>query len=1036
MKSNTFLATMAAVLGLAALASVAAPPTAEQSDKMKQAMPTEPPAKVTQPRKMLLFSLTRGFRHSSIECGIEALRMMGASTGAFTVDPATNPAVFKADNLKNYDGVIFLNTTGALFEDAELKQGLLEFVRNGGGVVGIHAATDCFYTWPEFGRMMGGYFDGHPWHEAVTLRVEEPEHPCNYCFNGATHYGVTDEIYQFKDEPYSRKLLRILTSLDVTKLDMTRKGIKRTDGDFAVSWVHTFGKGRVFYCSLGHREEIYWNPTILKHYLAGIQFATGDLKAEAAPRNDPPPAPKPTPSPSPAPDPALKAYDYGQARAPLTAVQEAIRTAQGDRARLAVIEEQMIEVLKAADATFAAKQFACRELQAIGTAKSVPALAALLADAKTADIARYALERIGGDEAGAALRAALKAATGPVRIGIVNSLGERRDAPSVAALTALARDTDAPTADAAIAALGKIGGGDALKALQVAARPPVGVMADALLMCAESLAKRSRSDAAGVYRSVFENAAASPVARKGALRGWMLTEPKAAEAKLLALLEGTDAAAQMMAAGLIRDWPAERPLAPVAERLPKLGPGAQVAVIAALAARNDAGAVPSVVGMTASADEAVRAAAVEALGWMPGTPEGAVALAKVASSSQGDLQKAARASLSRINGAGVDAAVLAGVAAGETAMRLEWIRQAADRRSKGGAKALLALAVDGDAAIRTAALKGLEDLGDPSAVGGLAGWLAKAADARERTAAERAVAASARKNPEAAVRALDGAWTSGSREAKASVLACLAAIGTGGALAKVTAAAADADEELATAAVRGLSNWPDAAALPELAKLAKAGRTPTQKALALRGVLRLMDSDGRLLPADRVAMLADLAAGASADDKKQMLNKLGGLADAKALELATSFAADPALKTEADLAAGQIRKAMQGPALVTASHNSGAAKLALDGKAETRWDTGTPQVPGMWFLLDQRTSKPVAHIVLDSSGSGSDYPRGWEVYVGDTSSAMDKPVAKGAGKSAVVDIRLPQPVTGRFVKIVQTGAVEGLYWSIHELKVE
>lgn len=275
---------MAGAVAMVAAGAAAKPPTEEQVAMIRAALPSSPQVKPEKARKILVFTLTKGFRHSSIECGILALRELGAATGAFDMDESADPQVFALDSLKMYNAVVFLNTTGALFEDAALKQGLLDYVNQGGGVVGIHAATDCFYTWPEFGRMMGGYFDGHPWHEPVTLKIEEPGHPCNACFEGSTHFNVTDEIYQFKAEPYSRKVLRVLTSLDVAKVDMTKKGIKRTDNDFGVSWVHRYGKGRVFYCSLGHREEIYWNPVILKYYLSGIQFATGDLKADASPR--------------------------------------------------------------------------------------------------------------------------------------------------------------------------------------------------------------------------------------------------------------------------------------------------------------------------------------------------------------------------------------------------------------------------------------------------------------------------------------------------------------------------------------------------------------------------------------------------------------------------------------------------------------------------------------------------------------------------------------------------------------------------------
>jgi type 1 glutamine amidotransferase len=286
---------------LAPVLAPAKPPTEEMLSKIGAALPEAPQAKPARARKILIFSATRGFRHSSIETGAEALRQMGSKTGAYAADHTEDPAVFTRENLAQYDAVVFLNTTGSPFNPAadknaspEQKAGaaevyqarkdaFMEFIKSGKGFVGIHSATDTFYDWKEYGEMIGGYFDGHPWHEKVTLVVEDTSHPCNHCFGGKDRFEVTDEIYQYRAEPWSRRILRVLTRLDTEKTKMDKKGIKRTDGDFGVSWVKTHGAGRIFQCSLGHREEIYWNPVVLKHYLAGIQFAIGDLPADATP---------------------------------------------------------------------------------------------------------------------------------------------------------------------------------------------------------------------------------------------------------------------------------------------------------------------------------------------------------------------------------------------------------------------------------------------------------------------------------------------------------------------------------------------------------------------------------------------------------------------------------------------------------------------------------------------------------------------------------------------------------------------------------
>ncbi|HUU95613.1 MAG TPA: family 16 glycoside hydrolase [Phycisphaerae bacterium] len=262
-----------------------AQPTPEQIEKIKAAAPEKATAKPEKPRKLLIFNLCKGFRHGAIPLGAKALEILGEKTGAYEAVVSEDVSMFQPDKLRQFDAICFNNCTGELFDDPALKESLLEFVKGGKGIVGIHAATDCFYKWAEFGEMMGGYFDGHPWNESVTVKIDDRDHPINAAFGGKA-FEIADEIYQFRD-PYSRHKLRVLLSLDTSKTDMTKRGIKRTDGDFAVSWVRQYGKGRVFYCSLGHRNEVFWNPAILRHYLDGIQYALGDLKADATPSHGP-----------------------------------------------------------------------------------------------------------------------------------------------------------------------------------------------------------------------------------------------------------------------------------------------------------------------------------------------------------------------------------------------------------------------------------------------------------------------------------------------------------------------------------------------------------------------------------------------------------------------------------------------------------------------------------------------------------------------------------------------------------------------------
>jgi type 1 glutamine amidotransferase len=254
--------------------------------KITAAMPATAPAKPQRARKLLVFTLAKGFVHSSIPHGALALELIGRKTGAFTTVVSNDPAMFDGTNLQQFDAVCLVSTTGNIFDTDERRKNIIDFVQGGKGVVGIHAATDSNYDWPQYVEMIGGWFDGHPWNagDTVSMRVEDTKSPLTAAFT-ESRFDIKDEIYQFRE--YSRSKQRVLLGLDMSKTPH-RNGMKRADNDYPVSWAKNYGQGRVFYSSLGHREDIYWNPQVLRHFLAGIQFAMGDLKAEIASLPQPP----------------------------------------------------------------------------------------------------------------------------------------------------------------------------------------------------------------------------------------------------------------------------------------------------------------------------------------------------------------------------------------------------------------------------------------------------------------------------------------------------------------------------------------------------------------------------------------------------------------------------------------------------------------------------------------------------------------------------------------------------------------------------
>jgi len=257
--------------------------------QLEEVLPEKATVKPRQPRKLLIFWRCEGFFHEdAIVWSNKALEMIGEKTGAYTSVISDDMAMFEPEKLQEFDAVFFNNTSALKFENQAHRQALLDFVRGGKGIVGSHAATDNFYQWPEGAAMMGALFAGHPWYEA-PVKLDDPTHPLLRVFEGQG-FWFRDEMYKFRD-PYSRDRLRVLLSFDMSKLPADAPN--REDGDNAIAWIQQVGKGRVFYCSFGHDGRIFRDPRILQFYLDGIQYALGDLEADATPSAKLDPQPNP-----------------------------------------------------------------------------------------------------------------------------------------------------------------------------------------------------------------------------------------------------------------------------------------------------------------------------------------------------------------------------------------------------------------------------------------------------------------------------------------------------------------------------------------------------------------------------------------------------------------------------------------------------------------------------------------------------------------------------------------------------------------------
>ena len=251
-------------------------------------LPPPPHTKQIRLKHVLVIGETKGFEHDSVTDAMVAIYNMGKESGLWDTTIRTDTELLtkknlgrNAKNLNYFDCLVFASTTGTLDMDASQKKDMMSFIKDDGkGFVGIHAALDTFHQWPEYGEMIGGWFDEHPWgtFEAPIIN-EQPNFPAVRHF--PKEFVKYDEIYQPKD--WSRSKVNVLLSLDPSKLYYANNPrIHRADHDFPVAWVKMYGKGRVFYSTLGHTEEAWQDPDIRKMYFEAIKWALGMTEGSVA----------------------------------------------------------------------------------------------------------------------------------------------------------------------------------------------------------------------------------------------------------------------------------------------------------------------------------------------------------------------------------------------------------------------------------------------------------------------------------------------------------------------------------------------------------------------------------------------------------------------------------------------------------------------------------------------------------------------------------------------------------------------------------
>jgi HEAT repeat protein len=581
---------------------------------------------------------------------------------------------------------------------------------------------------------------------------------------------------------------------------------------------------------------------------------------------------------------------------------------------------KLVAVVKSADADLHAKFEACRNLAVIGSPDIVVELAPLLADEKLSHMIRYALEPIPGPAVDDAFRDAIGKAKGLALVGVVNSIGVRRDAKAVPALVALLKDADDKVACAAAGSLGRIADAPAAAALADAlASTKDGdlrrAVIDGYLDVAGQLAEVGKAAAAAIYTRLRSPDAPSYV-RVAATVGLLNCDPAGAGDLIFAALADKDPVVRGTVIARAATAKGDGITTRLTAALDKLPADTQVLLINALADRGDKAATPALTQAASRESADVRQAAIRALGKV-GDLACVDLLCKAAASGQEADQQAAAGSLTLLGGEGVDAAIIKAVKAAEPQPRALLISVLADRKAAAATPELISLARDKDAGVQVAAIKALGRLAAPADLPALVQILIAAEGDAPKAEAQRTIVLVSRRIPDQAAQAdavLAALAAAKTPAARTALIQAVGGIGGEKAFQAVKAALADSDPAVNDAAIRALADWPDPQAVDAILNLLAKTKDNVHRVLLLRGTVRLLGLAGRPA-AQTIATYKDLLAKTdSPADKKLVLAGLGAMDDPAALKVVEPMLAERDVKAEAELAMVNIAARVMGTA--------------------------------------------------------------------------------------------------------------------------
>jgi HEAT repeat protein len=630
-------------------------------------------------------------------------------------------------------------------------------------------------------------------------------------------------------------------------------------------------------------------------------------------------------------------------------IASAIPAHAGEKASPAKEQERaLIQVLRS-NSPPGEKAIACKKLAIYGSDEAVPALAGLLAEERFASWARIALEAIPGAAPDKALRKAAGKLHGKLLVGVINSIGVRRDAKSVGVLVRKLNEKDPEVASAAAVALGEIGGmraGEALRrALGKAPESVRPAIAEGCVRCAQNfLAGANRAEAVKLYDAVRQSAAPRQRILEG-IRGAILARGSEGVPLLLQQLQSNDRECFGIGLRVARELPGPEATEAVAGAFGRATPERRPLLLLALADRGDAAAAPVVTEAARSGEKRVRRAAIEILD-SAGDPSSLPVLLVDATNEDPEIAQASLAALARLAGNDVDSELIARLQDSSGRMRQTLITLAALRGIEKALPLIVQSVGDPDPAMRSAAIQALTALGGKNEVAQLAQALEKSEIPAERAHIENVLVTLSGRVGSNCVPSLLPLLQRAEEENRKAALHALAAAGGSDALAAVAAATGDKDPSFQDEAVRTLCTWPnawpeDAAVAEPLLHTAKTDGNVSHQILALRGYLQFLLGDEKLKPDDKLDKMREILPLLQRPEEKiTAIAVLQGIPAAAALDLLGAFAGEPAVADEA--CAALVQAATQKTPSLSKDHRQKALQLAAQKstKEDTRKKAG------------------------------------------------------------------------------------------------